>query len=164
MTFDAIGKGAGRIVYDPESYLRKSDIVFATGRCAIEAICAGAAVIVGDARGIAGLVTTRNFNAIRDINFGSRSLIHPVTAIKVESEIARYDAADAMAVTERLRREADLEKSVDRLERLYTEAMRFDLPRPDDGGVRFILDHWPVGTQRDVWEPERTQLRELAKS
>ncbi len=163
MSFDAIGRGANQIVLEPEPFLRQSDIVFATGRSAIEAICAGAAVIVGDSRGIGQMVTTRNLEAMRNINFGWQSMIRPITGAAVEGEIARYDAADAAAVTQRLRREADLEKAADRLEKLYVDAVAFNVPDPDDGGVRHILDQWPVPPEHArTWEPERQMLLKLA--
>ncbi len=60
IAFTVLGMGVGKLSRDPEQRMVENDIVFATGRCAIEAACAGCAVVVVDGRGILGMVTTRN--------------------------------------------------------------------------------------------------------
>ena len=107
----------------PEQELVGVDLVFATGRSAIEAMCCGCAVIVCDQRGFSGLVTSDNFDALRAYNFGLRSLVDPVTVDLCLKDIARYDSVDAGAVSERARREADLETLLDQYETLYAEVL-----------------------------------------
>ena len=51
IVLDTLGRCADRYVAHPERELADRDVVFATGRWAIEALCSGAAVIVCDARG-----------------------------------------------------------------------------------------------------------------
>jgi Glycosyltransferase Family 4 len=123
IAFDAFGAGAGRVTADPEALLSAADVVFATGRAALEGVCAGAAVIVGDARGLAGMVTTANLDELRALNFGSGAFTQTITPESVRAELGRYDRADAEAVTSIVRREADLERLLDRLEVLYAEAI-----------------------------------------
>lgn len=165
--FAALGKGAGEIVANPEQTMVRNDIVFATGRSAIEALCAGCAVIVADGRGLLGMVTTRNYRVMRNNNFGSgaavlwREATHPALV----SEIRRYDPADAAEVTARIRADADLEVAANRVEQLYREAVA--APRPgwssaDTREARGFIDNWPVNP---LWlglgEKERAKLAAL---
>ncbi|HKO00409.1 MAG TPA: glycosyltransferase, partial [Thermoanaerobaculia bacterium] len=76
---DVLGYGADRPVREPERLLAQYDVVFARARSALEAMAVGCAVIVCDPSGIAGLVTTKNFDAMRRRNFGVRTLTKPVS-------------------------------------------------------------------------------------
>lgn len=119
---DLIGYGAERTVRNPESLLAGYDLVFARARSALEALAAGCAVIVADPRGIGGMVTPENLDALREANFGIRTLTTPVSVETLRSEIAKYDAAAAARVCERVRREADIENVVTDYEAIYNEA------------------------------------------
>jgi hypothetical protein len=168
MEVDAIGVGVGRVTSTPERFLRKADIVLATGRMAIEALCAGAAVIVGDMRGIAGMVTSEKYNALRSVNFGASALIRPLTTASLEAEIRHYDAADAVKVSERMRRDADLETTIDRLEAIYRDAIAAgsgaSWSDSDVSEVRKMLDQWPAGVDPDpVWIKVRAELAAFAR-
>src|SRR5207302_923611 len=109
LTLSTLGRGTGEEVDDPERVLVQYDIVFATARSAIEALCAGAAVIVCDGRGLAELVTTENYDRLRALNFGLRSLTRELTADAISGEIDQYDKKDAEAVANRVRSDADFE-------------------------------------------------------
>ena len=87
-----LGRGVGRVVTDPERELVACDLVFATARCALEAIAAGAATIVMDGRGLAGVATRANLGMLRQHNFGARALREAVTVEAVEAEIAHTNA------------------------------------------------------------------------
>lgn len=76
---DVLGAGGDRLVLDPERELIGYDLVFATARMALEALCAGCAVVVCDSRGLADLVTQANFADLRRLNFGLRALTRPVS-------------------------------------------------------------------------------------
>ncbi|HET7680075.1 MAG TPA: glycosyltransferase [Xanthobacteraceae bacterium] len=123
LELDAIGGSKGGIHKFPEQELVKYDVVFASARAALEAMCCGCAVIACDFRGLAGAVTTENFEPLRTKNFGLRSLVHPITAERLIEEILRYDPDDAARVSARARKEADLEKLLDRFEQLYNEVL-----------------------------------------
>jgi hypothetical protein len=172
---DVLGKGADRTVPNPEFELVRYDLVFATARMALEAICAGCAVIVCDSRGLAGMVSTDNLSRLRSLNFGLRSLVHPVTVDSLSGEIDRYDPADAARVAEIVRAMSGLEATLDYLEQLYHRAMA--APRPSDGDVRaatlqFLQQalprqrtdgRWPWMVERQVMVNRVDQLeRELA--
>lgn len=116
---DVAGIAAGQPAARPETLLPGFDIVFAKGRAALEALAVGAAVVLCDQPGMGPMVTTENFDRLRPLNFGVRTLREPVTPDLLEREIRRYDPAGAAEVSRRFRAEAGLEKAVDRLVAVY---------------------------------------------
>jgi hypothetical protein len=169
IAYEEIGRSVGRVHAHAEELLVGCDLVFASARAALEALCCGCAVIVCDNRGFGGLVTSQNFNSMRANNFGLRCLSDAVTVERCISEVGYYDRFDASLVAVRARSEADLELLLDRFEHLYAEiltgnrrpmidrnaheraAARFlheNLPRrPDDG-------RWPWLTEREDLQRE----------
>lgn len=121
--FAAMGYEVGLPTSRPENELVGFDLVFASARSALEALCCGSAVIVCDGRGIAGLVTSGNFAMLRQRNFGLRSLAAPMSVEGLIENIQRYDCDDANAVCALARSEADLEKLLDEFDRLYTDVL-----------------------------------------
>ena len=121
--FDAIGAAAGRISTVPEQELVQYDLVFASARSALEALCCGCAVIVCDSRGFAGLVTSQNFESLRALNFGLRCLTDTITVDRCVKEIGRYDSDEASRVANNARADADLRKLLDQFEKLYDEVL-----------------------------------------
>jgi hypothetical protein len=103
---DVIGAAAGTAVAHPESILGGYDVAFAKAKCAMEAMSCGLAVILCSESGIGGLVRTSNFDRLRRLNFGFRTLRSPLAAETILAELALYDAADARAVSDRIRRTA----------------------------------------------------------
>lgn len=119
LTFQAYGHGVGRPVDDIERLAASADIVFATARTALEAMAAGAAVVLVDARGFGGLVTSAAYEQGRSLNFGVGMLTRETTLSGLIEAIGLYDARDAASVSQRVRREADLDLTVTRLEGIY---------------------------------------------
>lgn len=120
---DAVGLGSGRPCYQPEMLLPGYDLVFAKARAAIEALAVGCAVITCDASGFGSMVTTKNIETLRSLNFGFRTLTRPMDLEIILNEIKGYDALEAQEVSSRLRKEADMNDAVDRLLTLYQEAI-----------------------------------------
>lgn len=116
---DVAGVASDRPAAQPETLLPGFDIVFAKGRSALEAMAVGVAVVLCDQAGTGPMVTAENFDRLRRLNFGIRTLREPVTADVLEREIRRYDPADAAEVSRRLRAEAGLEEAVDQLVAVY---------------------------------------------
>jgi hypothetical protein len=166
IAYQAIGHAAGRVVVDPEHAMVEFDLVFASARGALEALCCGCAVIVCDGRGLAGLVTSRNYHALRAQNFGLRSLNEPVAVDRCVEEIARYDRDDAAMVAGLARRDADLELALDEIEKLYAEVRSgarrpsFDQAEHGRAVTRFLNEHLPRRPGYWPW----TADREAAKS
>ena len=166
--FEAIGQAAGRVTSHPEAELVGFDLVFASARAALEALCCGCAVIVCDSRGMAGLVTSDNFDDLRERNFGLRSLTTPVGVDALVENIRRYDREDTAAVGARARIEADLEKLLDDFENLYAEILTgWRRPSITTGAheaavARFLHDYLPRHPNDPKWPglDERAALRE----
>lgn len=155
----------------PERMLVAHDLVFATGRSAIEALCAGSAVVTCDANGLGGLVTPENYDSFRRHNFALRSLIQPVTARTVGIAMDAYDPRGAEAVSRRIRPDADLEAYLDGLVALYREAMaehranppaQSEIAQATQHFLREALPYRPDDPERVRDEAERATAREAA--
>jgi len=123
VTLDVVGAGVGNVTTDPAALLGRYDVVFATGRSALEALAVGAAVVVCDVRGLGPMVTSRELQSLRELNFGLRLLRDPVTVDALARALASYDGADAGLVRDRIRAEAGLDAAVDAHLALYREVI-----------------------------------------
>lgn len=136
------GRHAGQVASKPEEVLPHFDLVFAKARAAIEAMAVGCAVVQCDYFGAGWLVTSERFATLRPLNFGYLSMSQPVTVEHLAGQIAAYDAADAAAVSRRVREEASLEKFLPGLLDLYAQALAAPLPGfdPWEAGSAFIQE------------------------
>lgn len=123
ITLDAIGLSTGHSEPQPEHVLGEYDIVFAKGRCALEALALGNAVVACDAAGLAGMVTSSNYEELRNLNFGVRSLRWPITVENVVRELDNYDPHASRAVSLRVRAEAGLGPAIEQILAVYQEAL-----------------------------------------
>ena len=103
IVLERAGLRIGSALSAPEQALGGYDLVFAKGRCAIEALAVGAAVVVCGPGGVASLVTSDSFDALRPLNFGRRSYRLGFDEESLGAQIDRYDAADAGIVSRRAR-------------------------------------------------------------
>jgi hypothetical protein len=116
---DAIGADVGNVAEHPGDVLRSCDIVFAKARCAMEAMAVGTAVVLCDRSGLGPMVSSSNFDALRRVNFGLRTLRDPISADAIARRLDSYDPADAAIVSQRIRSEAHIDDAIDQLEDLY---------------------------------------------
>jgi hypothetical protein len=116
---DILGELSGNATWNPENILPQYDLVFARARCALEAAAVGTAVILCDEHAMGGMVTTASLDAMRALNFGFRTLQTAVTEELVGAEIDRYDAADASAVSDRIRASAPIDALADQYIAIY---------------------------------------------
>lgn len=123
LALDVVGRRAGNASAQPEQLLGQYDLVFAKARCALEAMAVGAAVVLCDEAGAGALVTTRELETLRRVNFGVRALTSKPDADALTREIARYDASDAAEVSRRVRASAGIEPAVDEIVALYREVI-----------------------------------------
>ena len=123
LTLDVIGADAGNVAARPQDVLGQYDIVFAKARCALEAMAIGSAVILCDIKGAGPMVTLSEFDRLRRLNFGIRTLRENVDADVLEKQIARYDASDAATVSLRIRETAGRGGAVDQIVALYQEVI-----------------------------------------
>lgn len=134
ITLDLAGAAADAFVNRPEQLLAQYDLVFGKGRCALEAMASGAAVIVCDERGLSGMVTSDDLPAARHLNFGARTLQQPITVETILHEIDRYDAVDAARVSDRIRASANIDLLAGEFIELYEEliAAKVSLPAEEE--------------------------------
>lgn len=109
LELDVHGAAAGSEPVRPEKVLPAYDLVFAKSRCALEALATGCAVILVDTGLLGGLVTFRNWLELRRQSFGRRTIRLRLDVEHVLAEIARYNAADARAVSRDIRDIASLD-------------------------------------------------------
>lgn len=121
---DAIGTDVGRAAEQVGKALEPYDLVFAKARCAMEAMAVGAAVVLCDRTGLGPMVDTRNFDELRRLNFGLRTLRGRLSADAIDAQVNRYDPADAALVSARIRAEAHIDVAIDELTELYQQAIR----------------------------------------
>ncbi len=125
---DVTGSAAGTAARSPESALPRYDLVFAKARCALEAMAVGSAVVLCDAEGLGGMVTSEEVALGRRWNFGRRLLTRPLETGLIAREIQRYDANDAGRVSRWIRDHAALENTVDRYVTLYEQILGERIP------------------------------------
>jgi hypothetical protein len=123
LSLDVIGQDSKNVCAQPEAVLGQYDIVFAKARCALEAMAVGVAVILCDFRGAGPMVTSREFDRLRRLNFGHRALSEPHHPEVIAREIARYDAVDAAEVSQKIRATAGLQLLIDDILALYHEVI-----------------------------------------
>jgi glycosyltransferase involved in cell wall biosynthesis len=166
------GSGASA-TSDPATVLRSSDLVFATGRSALEALAVGCAVVVADSTGLGGLVTTDRLEQMRAANFALRVLTEPITVEAVLAEVELYEPDDAARVSKVIRAEASLDQQLDTFEALYETIIEEARVSPVsatethtalgdflvDALPRAWLDpRWPWQTEKDALVRERDSL------
>ncbi len=123
LSLDVMGRAFGNASATPEAVIGRYDLVFAKARSALEALAVGAAVVLIAPFGGGPMVTAVDFDRLRRLNFGIRALRFPLTPASLVAEIERYDAADAAAVSRRVRASAGREEAVDALLALYADVL-----------------------------------------
>ena len=123
IALDVVGLSSGNVSAEPETVLGNYDIVFAKARCALEAMSVGAAVVLCDAAGVGPMVTARELDRLRPLNFGIRTLGESISVDAIAREIAYYDAGDAALVSQRIRGAAGRDAVIDELLSLYDEVI-----------------------------------------
>jgi hypothetical protein len=150
LALDRVGRRIGLEITNPEAVLPGYDIVFASGKSAIDALASGCAVIVVGLQGCGEMVREGNFDKLRAANFTIPVNSPRPVAARVSAEIARYDPESAASVTRRIRREADIELTVGRVERIYQHVIETHAHKPQDPGAenkslgRYLRELTPV--------------------
>ena len=103
------GLGNGNPTARPGDLFAAYDIVFAKARSAIEALAVGAAVVLCAPGRLGPMVTSGNFAALRQWNFGIRTLDRPLDVDLVAKEFGKYDSADAARVSQLTREACELQ-------------------------------------------------------
>jgi hypothetical protein len=151
---DTAGRKLSGFCDRPEAKLRNYDLVFAKGRCALEALAVGAAVIVCDAPGVGPLVTARDLERLRRASFGRRLMLDPIEARVIADRIARYDPIDAAEVSKRIRATAGLNLLVEQLLQVYQEV----IAEENQSGEQTELEYLAAAEFLHWWSMKRDEL------
>ena len=121
---EAVGYGLGNPTDRPQDLLPSFDVVFATGRSALEAMACGCAVVLADPNGFGGLVTTGSFRRQRAANFGLALLAGRDTTVeRVCAALDARDSADVASLADLVRLEAGVDSAAGQWEELYQLAV-----------------------------------------
>jgi len=125
LSLDKIGGAFGNPQPRPEVFLMAYDLVFAIGKCALEAMSCGCAVvtILPDLAG--NLVDSGNFAQWAHSNFSPRyfSSGRQISTEWLVEELKHYDPNEILKVSAKVRREHDLDGAVTALEAAYEDAI-----------------------------------------
>ena len=96
------------------------------------------------------MVTPQEWDGLRLLNFGVRTMTLPIDVANVRSQIRRYDPAGCAAISARVRSEATLGGAVDQLIHLYRDIVqrfpqcRFDPALGQMAAAQYLRSHAPV--------------------
>lgn len=151
LDLDVVGTQTN-FLQNPEKKIGNYDIIFAKAKASIESMATGAAVILCDFSGVGPMVTSKEFDSLRLMNFGFQALTKPLDARTLLTEIARYDPEDAIRVRDRIRSEANLEGAGKNLISLYQSVIKNYKDSISIGGNKSI--HEPL-SKLGYWERAR---------
>lgn len=135
LALDFAGREFGRMLPEPEKSLPDYDIVFASGKSAIDAIACGCAVVVLGRTSCGELVCPENFARLREVNFSIAVNSPPPCPHRIVEELQRYSASGTARVTTMLREAADLRVAARRLVGVYEQVIgshRASPPSPEE--------------------------------
>jgi hypothetical protein len=138
IALDVVGFGMGTHSVRPEELLVQYDLVLAIGRCALESIAVGAAVVLCGVDGVGSMVTLDELDELARQNMGRRTLRANLNPAAVIQQIRRYDAAEATRVTARLRAGGGQRKLAERLVGLYRSAIAAGKSAPPDAAAFLV--------------------------
>jgi hypothetical protein len=140
LSMTKIGLAYGTQQPRPEISLPDYDLAFAVGKCALEAMACGCAVIPLIPGQAGNLITKDNFEEWSYSNFSPRyyASAEQIDAIWLARELRRYSPKAVLEVTEKVRSERDLRTAVDLLEKTYAAAIDdYAAAKPADGTAEF---------------------------
>lgn len=132
LDLDFIGAPFDRMAAFPQHVLPAYDVVFASGRSAIDALACGCAVVVLGRTSCGELVRSENYERYRQVNFSIAVNSPPPSAAAIVTELQHYSADDCAQVSARLRVDADFRVLVDTLVEHYEQIIERHRASPVD--------------------------------
>jgi glycosyltransferase involved in cell wall biosynthesis len=164
LDFRGIGPNLS-ILPKPEEALLDYDIVFSSGKSAIDALACGCAVILLGITGTGEMVCEENFDRLRRANFTPAVNSPPPNAAAIVHQIENYSAAGAMRAARRLRDVANLNTYVDQMVAVYQRAIEHfkqtqnDLPAERRAAARYLRSLTPMVAFLDKPPADRLNFR-----
>jgi hypothetical protein len=115
------GAGFGKRMAQPEVDLPEYDLVFSSGRCALEAIVCGCAVVILALQRCGGLVGEADFEALQASNFTRGKIAIPLDADALAGCVAAYDQASSARLSQFVRETHALNQVTHRLEEIHRQ-------------------------------------------
>jgi glycosyltransferase involved in cell wall biosynthesis len=158
LTLDARGIDFGEVVADAEALLPNYDLVFASGKSAIEAMACGCTVIPISKDKFRERIHPGNVEAVSEFNFCTDANDPDIQHGPVADELRRVQWSDAAGVCEFIRSRFTLDRAADQLLKIYETAvhdfrMKPSQPAPEASEkafAKFLL--WMAGAVKDVDE------------
>jgi len=141
LSLDKIGGAFGNPQPRPEVFLIEYDLVFAIGKCALEAMSCGCAVMT-ILPGLAGsLVDSGNFAQWAHSNFSPRYFTsgRQISTDWLTEELKHYAPNKILEVSAKVRREHDLGGAVTALEAIYDHAIASFVETPHTRKAEFSV-------------------------
>jgi hypothetical protein len=113
----------GKLLSSPETVLPGYDLVFASGRSAMEAIACGCAVIPVAGTRCGSMIAPHNYESVKSLNFSTYITYPDIDRQILAKRIHRYRADACATVTQRLRAELSLDAAACSYESLYHEVL-----------------------------------------
>lgn len=149
LPLDTLGFGTNTGSSNPENFLVNYDLIFAKGRCALEALAIGASVICYDRSGFVGIVNSQNVDVLRKWSFVKEPIKGFIEPNKLVTEINKYNWKDSCKVTEFIRENARLRLTLEAFINLYND----------------VLSQWKLNIESDisqiVFNYRQNQLQQL---
>ncbi|PWC26628.1 glycosyltransferase family 4 protein [Teichococcus aestuarii] len=159
LAVELVGGGVGKLSSSLHEAFVQTDLVVATGKAAMEALCANRPVLCADENGVAGLVTADVAESWFRRNFGSSIRRLPSEAALIKAEISLYDPEDFARTRALLRPHLDLSRYLDDLEALYKQAARhrqqdapLDFARALEAALPNFRIDGPLSPQGQEWK------------
>lgn len=152
LSLDKIGYPYGNPRPRPEYFLPDYDIAFAIGRCALEAMACGVAVIPVVPQLAGHMITTGTLDAWSEANYAPRYFTSAdrFGAEWLRQELAGWDPAAVSAVTQEVRARFGLEEAMDAYEALYERTIAAGPSMAPDGEFGSYLE-WLARDVDDMW-------------
>jgi glycosyltransferase involved in cell wall biosynthesis len=119
LTLDLMGAAFGTTTDSPETLLPEYDVVFAVGRCALEALASGCAVIPFGPTGAIPMVLPDNFALHAAANFVVPDAAKPLTVDFLRETLEKFNRDQAAEVTRLVRSGFSLEQTCRQFEEIY---------------------------------------------
>jgi hypothetical protein len=166
VSLEKVGYPYGNPQERPEAFLPDYDLVFAIGRCAVEAIACGCAVIPIVPGQAGQLITMENF---QDWVFSNFSPIYGTCATQIDAgwlrrELTKCSPTDTSKVSAKLRKEHDLHSAITKIESVYQAAIEDYKNNKDPIATEFAPYLEKMSLEVDaMWERETSTKRREAR-
>ena len=156
ITLDVFGAAFNQTLLDPGTTLPQYDVVFATGRSALEAMACGCAVVLQSDTRSGPLVTAENFSELREKNFAIRVGAPDLTVESIFAELEKYSPEETADVSRQVREQCSTKKMGRNLLALYDKVLReHNASQQNPHAERLVLARYLAGLDQYLHHGDR---------